>query len=103
MGAKMTQQGHAEHGRFGKSTIGIKAPFFDGTQPCAQTDPDLFFPDNSGEANKVKGTIRKICSTCEFKSPCLEYALENNPLGVWGGLLESERRSLKKKKRNLVA
>jgi len=98
----MTQQGHAEHGRFGKKIIGIEAPFFDGSQPCAQTDPDLFFPENSSEAGKIKNTIRQICNTCDFKAPCLEYALVHNPLGVWGGLLESERKRLRKTRRNLV-
>lgn len=99
----MTQQAHAEHGHFGRDTTGTKAPFFDGSQPCAQIDPDLFFPDNQGEARKVKNITRKICGTCAFQTPCLEYALETNPLGTWGGLQESERRRLKKTRRNLVA
>lgn len=99
----MTQQGRATHGISTYGTVGTNAPFFDGSQPCAQIDPDLFFPENHVEARKVKEITKKICSTCEFQAPCLEYALENNPLGTWGGLLESERRRLKRTRRNLVA
>ena len=50
----MTQQGRAMRGIFINEKDGIKAPSFDGTQPCAQTDPELFFPDTAGESVKGK-------------------------------------------------
>ena len=92
----MTLQGRAEHGDFGRETTGIKAPSFDGSQPCAQTDPELFFPESSVIALKVKGVVREICGNCEFRLECLEYAIDNNLLGIWGGLLETERRRIKR-------
>lgn len=95
----MTQRVHAEHGSFGKNITGIKAPYFDGTQPCAQTDPDLFFPDNAGEAHKRKQIVKTICSSCDFQAACLEYSLQNEVLGIWGGVLESERRRMKRYRR----
>jgi len=95
----MTQQGLATRGDSTSSMDGIKAAYFDGTQPCAQTDPDLFFPDNAGEATKIKSTIKMICGSCDFQTDCLEYALDNDVLGIWGGVLESERRRLRRYRR----
>lgn len=61
---------------------------------CAQTDPEAFFPEKGGSTRDAK----KICSSCEVRSRCLEYALENDErFGIWGGLSERERRKLRKK------
>ena len=95
----MTQQVHVEHGRFGKETDGINAPFFDGSQVCAQVDPELFFPENRVEALKNIRIVRPLCASCEFRNPCLEYALVNREvLGIWAGTTERERRYLRKKR-----
>jgi Transcription factor WhiB len=92
----MTLQGPAMHGNSIKRMDGIKAPFFDGTQPCAQTDPELFFPDSAGDALRIKSVIKRICGSCDFKTECLEYALETRPFGIWGGTLESERKRMRR-------
>ncbi|ONI61632.1 WhiB family transcriptional regulator [Okibacterium fritillariae] len=61
---------------------------------CAQTDPEAFFPEKGGSTRDAK----RICSSCEVRSQCLEYALENDErFGIWGGLSERERRKLKKR------
>jgi WhiB family redox-sensing transcriptional regulator len=91
----MTLQGPAQHGSSIKEMGGTnKAPFFDGSQPCAQIDSELFFPESAGQAAQVKSTIRKICGSCDFQSECLEYALNTNSFGIWGGTLETERRRM---------
>ncbi len=60
---------------------------------CAQTDPEAFFPEKGGSTRDAK----KICTTCEVRSECLEYALHNDErFGIWGGLSERERRKLRK-------
>ena len=87
----------------GKRMDGIKAPSFDGTQLCAQVDPELFFPNTAGEANRVKKIVKKLCSSCEFQTLCLEYALDNDVLGIWGGMLDSERMRIKSQRRKLSA
>jgi WhiB family redox-sensing transcriptional regulator len=94
----MTLQGPVTHGSSTKRMVGIKAPFFDGTQPCAQTDPELFFPENAGEANRTKRVVKQICGHCEFRADCLEYALTHEVFGIWGGMLDSERRILRRKR-----
>ncbi|MFC5337589.1 WhiB family transcriptional regulator [Leucobacter denitrificans] len=60
---------------------------------CAQTDPEAFFPEKGGSTREAK----RICETCEVRSECLEYALENDErFGIWGGLSERERRKLRR-------
>jgi WhiB family redox-sensing transcriptional regulator len=61
---------------------------------CAQTDPEAFFPEKGGSTRDAK----KICSSCEVRNQCLEYALLNDErFGIWGGLSERERRKLRKR------
>jgi WhiB family transcriptional regulator, redox-sensing transcriptional regulator len=61
---------------------------------CAQTDPEAFFPEKGGSTRDAK----KICTSCEVRSQCLEYALSNDErFGIWGGLSERERRKLRKR------
>ena len=61
---------------------------------CAQTDPEAFFPEKGGSTREAK----KVCTGCDVRSECLDYALENDErFGIWGGLSERERRKLKKR------
>lgn len=60
---------------------------------CAQTDPESFFPEKGGSTREAK----RICESCEVRSQCLDYALENDErFGIWGGLSERERRKLRR-------
>jgi|SRR5690625_3667708 len=61
---------------------------------CAQTDPEAFFPEKGGSTREAK----RVCTSCEVRAECLEYALENDErFGIWGGLSERERRKLKRR------
>ena len=61
---------------------------------CAETDPEAFFPEKGGSTREAK----KICTGCEVKAECLEYALSNDErFGIWGGLSERERRRLRRR------
>lgn len=60
---------------------------------CAQTDPEAFFPEKGGSTREAK----RICSGCEVRAECLDYALANDErFGIWGGLSERERRRLRR-------
>jgi WhiB family redox-sensing transcriptional regulator len=60
---------------------------------CAQTDPEAFFPEKGGSTREAK----RVCLSCDVRTECLEYALENDErFGIWGGLSERERRRLKR-------
>ena len=94
---------HVEQKGSGLNTVGTEAPFFDGSQVCRQIDPELFFPEDKGEARENLKVVRPICDKCEFKMPCLEYALDNAELqGIWGGVTEWDRKRMKKMKRRVA-
>ncbi|MES2171354.1 MAG: WhiB family transcriptional regulator [Actinomycetota bacterium] len=85
----------------GTGNGGIRPPFEDDNplawqsdSLCAQTDPEAFFPEKGGSTRDAK----KICTSCEVRAQCLEYALKNDErFGIWGGLSERERRKLRKR------
>jgi len=59
---------------------------------CAQTDPELFFPEKGGSVREAKA----VCAGCPVRAQCLAHALAHGErYGVWGGLSEPERRRLK--------
>jgi WhiB family transcriptional regulator, redox-sensing transcriptional regulator len=61
--------------------------------PCAQTDPEAFFPERGGSNRYAKG----VCLQCPVWMPCLEWALDHDEyFGIWGGFSERERRRLQK-------
>lgn len=74
----------------------MNAPFpaFDGTQTCAQVDPEVFFPETGNHGKAAKD----LCNDCAFKAPCLEYALHNAVDGVWGGTSDGERGRIRKER-----
>ena len=91
-------------------TQGVKlstAPSFDGTQVCVQVDPEMFFPElpekpTSADRLAFKQAIidaKKACTLCKFNIECLDYALQNDVVGVWGATTERERWHLRKEKK----
>lgn len=62
---------------------------------CLGLDPTLFFP----ERGRIPKEARDVCAGCDVKSKCLDYSLDNGEyFGVWGGVSERERRSLRRKR-----
>ena len=62
---------------------------------CLGVDPDLFFPERGASTREAKS----VCSNCEVRVDCLEYALVNGEkFGIWGGLSERERRRLRRQR-----
>lgn len=58
---------------------------------CAQTDPELFFPEKGGSSDAAK----RVCAACDVTEECLTYALRTGQDdGIWGGLSRMERREL---------
>ena len=65
---------------------------------CSTEDPELFFPiGTTGPAVEQVEAAKRVCSGCEVREDCLEFALASNQeAGIWGGLTEDERRTLKR-------
>lgn len=68
---------------------------------CREEDPDLFFPiGTTGPALVQTEDAKTVCHGCPVRAECLRWALENGQdTGVWGGLDEAERRTLKRRSR----
>lgn len=65
---------------------------------CIGEDPELFFPvGTTGPALEQVEQAKAVCRRCSVADHCLEWALETNQdAGVWGGMSEDERRSLRR-------
>lgn len=69
---------------------------------CRDVDPDLFFaPDGEHEGiNRTRRETRakNICWECPVSGNCLNWALDNQiGLGIWGGMNEAERASVRRR------
>lgn len=59
---------------------------------CRGMDVNLFMPER-GEAHTLRAA-QQTCQTCPVRWNCLLYGLDE-PMGVWGGLAEKQRRQLR--------
>lgn len=58
---------------------------------CIEVDPELFFPEKGESPRQAK----EICFGCPVRLECLEYALQTDVTGVWGGTTERQRGRLR--------
>ena len=53
----------------------------------------------AGEKLAREAVAKRICAVCQVRQACLDYALETREgHGVWGGLNETERRAVLRRK-----
>jgi WhiB family redox-sensing transcriptional regulator len=69
---------------------------------CRAYDNLVFFGEE-GESELEKqareARAKAICRACPVLEPCLEFAMETNQkYGIWGGLTDKERASLKRRR-----
>lgn len=87
----------------------VELPPTDGL--CKGHDVNKWFPmivaDLSREelkkVHRDSEEAKQICFKCEKQEACLEYALRNEPLGIWGGKTEAERAFLRSERNILVS
>lgn len=58
---------------------------------CRQVDPDLWWPEEGSSTAAAKA----LCTACEVRRACLEWAVERGERGVWGGTTENQRRAIR--------
>lgn len=63
---------------------------------CAQSDPELFFPEHEGQSEAKRAM--KVCVRCPLITECLEYALTDpaGRYGIWAGTTSSQRDAIRK-------
>ena len=49
---------------------------------CVGEDPELWYPERGRSAEPAK----QMCARCPVREECLDWALENENHGIWGGL-----------------
>lgn len=73
---------------------------------------DLWFPPENpggpkegrgitGEKERVRRAL-KYCSQCPVRETCLEYAVQHDCPGIWGGMDTAERRAYAKQRNKLA-
>lgn len=81
-------------------------PHLKAKASCANApDPDLWFPEEIAGVNgrgwsRTPSAMqaREICSTCEARIECDEYALQYNDLaGIWAGRDRMERAEIQER------
>lgn len=70
----------------------VDIPEWYASAVCAQTDPEVFYPEKGGSPLVAK----KVCAVCPVRAECLEWALDTMEVwGTWGGTTPMERRKLR--------
>lgn len=66
---------------------------------CLDEDPELFWPVGNTVASIPQiAEAKAICGGCDVRADCLQWALDHGQdAGIWGGLTDDERRSLKRR------
>lgn len=61
------------------------------------TDAVRELKDNFTQSGKNRAKIlaaKAICDRCCVRESCLDYALKNEPVGIWGGHTGAERKQI---------
>jgi WhiB family redox-sensing transcriptional regulator len=70
---------------------------------CRELSNILFFGEDVGESELERQAreahAKAVCQRCPVIEPCLEFSMETNQkYGIWGGLTDKERASLKRRR-----
>jgi hypothetical protein len=71
-------------------------PRVTGFEPCAVTDPELWFPERSNQYMKIAAIAKQLCQTCPLMYECADYAIGTDVEGIWGGTDEKQRKAIQK-------
>jgi WhiB family transcriptional regulator, redox-sensing transcriptional regulator len=73
--------------------FGIEELSWQDSALCAQTDPDMFYPETTGEALHS----RRVCIQCPVRQACLDKAIaDKETYGVWGGTTRDDRYAIRR-------
>ena len=68
-------------------------------QAACTGQAELFFSETR---KSVARKAKEVCAKCPVQRECLEYAIAEDEIGIWGGKTTNERRKIRRK-RNLTA
>lgn len=65
--------------------------------PC-RSDPELWFPSSLTRTAEDRSRVNRAkdeCAFCPIRLACLEWALDNDETGIWGGTTDDDRSAIK--------
>lgn len=65
---------------------------------CAEIGTDLFFPEKNEDTVELR-LAKSICNSCTHKTECLEWAIANEEIGIWGGTTTIGRKIIRRTRR----
>jgi WhiB family redox-sensing transcriptional regulator len=68
-------------------------PFLDDAS-CRGLDPEMFYAEGSAAIAHAKS----LCSVCPVQQACLQWALQREEFGVWGGTTARERAAIRRQR-----
>ena len=70
---------------------------------CAGKPTEWWYPVREGKNTEQLSEIfhnmkaaLSLCKTCPACLPCLDYSLNNNEIGIWGGMGERTRKTARR-------
>jgi WhiB family transcriptional regulator, redox-sensing transcriptional regulator len=81
----------------------VKLVYQYGRCVSSRIDPDQWFPvaKDAVVAREEAADAIDVCRSCPVRAECLEYSLRHGSdfgvYGVWGGMVEGERRLLRRR------
>jgi hypothetical protein len=72
----------------------IPLPDLSGAACADVDDPDIFY---STVGHEISAAVL-ICVSCPVQAVCLDYAVQAEPYGVWGGRTEDQRRGMRRER-----
>lgn len=92
-GSQRLMQGIFDLG-YGKAGLSDRSWMEDAL--CAQTDPDIFYPEKGGST----APATSVCNNCMVRDECLEYAVSNDIRhGIWGGTSDNDRKRMARERK----
>lgn len=77
----------------------LARPAWQARAACRGKGPAKWFPSpgKNGQPSPETTTAagKAICATCPVQEECLDFALENDATGTWGGVSLGTKRSLR--------
>ena len=59
---------------------------------CLDRDPEMFFPQERDYSIAYRAA-KLVCKSCPVVTQCLQFAIDNQCEGIWGGTTSNERRT----------
>jgi len=85
----MTEYGVVDVWSESKSVFELLRPAWQQYGTCRGEGTDIFFHERYQHAIRE---AKKLCDICVVRESCLDFAIKNDCVGVWGGMTTAERR-----------